>query len=70
MFEVYKSVSGPKLVPQFLAGNNLSRPLQQDRQNLKRLLLETNPLSALAQLSGGEVDLKDAEANDARRGRI
>src|SRR6266478_1905450 len=70
MFEVYKGVAGPKCGPQFIPGNDLTRPPEQDRQNLKWLLLKTNPLAALAQLPGRQVGLENSEADNARRGRV
>jgi len=41
-----KGVGGPKRLLQFLAGNHFSRPLQQNRQDAKGLLLQLD-LAAL-----------------------
>ena len=46
---------------QFLSAYDLARPLQQERQELKRLLLKVNWSATLPELPGGEIGLEYAE---------
>ena len=66
--EVDERVRGPELVPQLLSGHHLARPLQEQGQQAKRLILQTDLQSLPAQLPGREVDLKGPEAEDPPRG--
>ncbi len=51
MIEVHERVGRPKLLPQILARHHFPRPLQQDNQNLKGLLLQPHPHSRLSKLA-------------------
>ena len=46
--EVHKGVSGPELLPQFLAGNEFSGVFEKQCENLKGLFLKLNLDSVLA----------------------
>jgi hypothetical protein len=67
MVEIHKSVGGPKTLSQFLAGHYVTRMLQQELQDLQRLLLQLNPDPLLAQLPGNVIYLERTEANGRRR---
>src|SRR5438034_2270355 len=66
--EVDERVRGPELVPQLLSGHHLARTLQEQGQQAKRLILQTDLASLPAQLSGREVDFEGPEAEDPPRG--
>ena len=63
MIEIDEGVCGPKGSLQFVPGNDLSRSLQQCFENLKGLLLQSDPQPVLAQFSGPKIDLEDAKAD-------
>ena len=58
--KAYKGI-GPQLPVQFLAGDDTTRLVQKHFQDLKRLLLEPQPYSALAQFACLQVHLERAE---------
>jgi hypothetical protein len=66
--EVDERIRWPELVPQLLSGHHLARPLQEQGQQAKGLILQTDLQSLPAQLPGPEVDLERPEAEDPRRG--
>jgi len=63
--EIDKSVGGPKAGAELLAGDHLTRILQQDGQDLKRLLLDLDLLAVLAQFGGGKIGLENTETHGA-----
>ncbi len=63
--EVDERVGGPELLLQLFARDHLARPLQQQSQHLKGLLLQAQLDAALAQFSRAEVQLEDSEARDS-----
>jgi hypothetical protein len=65
MVEVDERVRWPELAAQFLSSNQLSRPFKQRRQQLKRLFLEFDFLSPLAQFSGLEIHLERTETDNS-----
>jgi hypothetical protein len=65
--EVNEGPVRPKLRPQLLSGNDLTRALQQHDQNLKRLSSQSDLSSVLGQLLGSKVQLIDPETNDRCR---
>jgi hypothetical protein len=69
MVEVNKGIGLPEPVPKFLAGHEVAGGLQQDRQHLYGLALETQLDTALAQFASVRVEFKSVEAEDARLGR-
>src|SRR6266705_3785162 len=66
--EVDERIRGPELVPQLLSGHHLARTLQEQGQQAKRLILQTDPQSLPAQLPGREVYFEGPEAEDPARG--
>ena len=62
MFVVNKSSVGPQLPGDFLSRQQLTGPLQQQAQHLKRLCVQLDPESISAKLSRGYVCFKCAEA--------
>jgi hypothetical protein len=61
MVKVPEALLRPYARSKFLARNQLTGPLQQDLQHLKRLLLKLDPVSRFTHLSGVEISLKRAE---------
>ena len=66
VFEVNVGV-GPDLFVKLLPGDHAPGLLKQQRQDLKRLLLQPHPPAVLAQLPRLEIHLEDAEAEDVLR---
>jgi hypothetical protein len=66
--KINDSTVGPKPADQFFAGYDLSGVLEQSREYLKRLLLESQPNAVLAQFSAANVHLESAESYSAHRG--
>jgi hypothetical protein len=50
---------------QILAGDNFARPLNQNAENLERLLLKPDPNTVPAELCGPGIEFKETEANRA-----
>ncbi len=65
MIEIDKRIRRPERRPKLLARHNLARILEQNRQHLKRLLLQLDLLPVFAQLRRGEVRLENAKAHVA-----
>jgi hypothetical protein len=61
--EVHEGVCGPELALQLFSGNDLTGVFQQQRQDLKRLVLKLDLQAVLAQLARAQVRLKRAEAD-------
>jgi hypothetical protein len=59
-------VSGPKLLPELLAGDNLTSVLEKNYEHLKRLILKFDLHALLAQLAGLQVGLESAKTQHAR----
>jgi hypothetical protein len=55
--EIDEGIGGPKLLSKLFSGDDLSRVLEQYRQDTKRLLLEPDPVAAFAQFAGTQVQL-------------
>jgi hypothetical protein len=53
--EVYKGVSRPELIAQFLSRDQVAVGLQQDGQHLQRLALEAKLYAAFAQFAGAHI---------------
>ena len=62
VIEVHERVGAPQPGPKLLACDDLARPLNQHRQDLKRLFLQPYPHAALPQLSRAKLDFEDAES--------
>ena len=65
MVEIDKGVGGPKGGAELLACDELTRILQQDRQDLEGLILKLDLLAVFAQFGGGKISLKNAKADGA-----
>ena len=61
MIEIDEGVGGPQPVAKLFPGHRLTGPLEQHRQNLKRLLLKPEPHAVFPQLAGSKIDLEYAE---------
>jgi hypothetical protein len=70
VIEVDKGVGGPKALPQFFAVHHVARMLQQELQDLQRLLLQLHPDAMLPQFSGDRIYLERTEANGRRRSAL
>jgi hypothetical protein len=64
--EIDDDIGGPKPLLEFFPRHDFARALDQRHQGLKRLLLQLDPYALFAQFSGGQVDLKDPNANRRR----
>ena len=64
MVEVNESVGRPEALAQFLSRDNHSRSFQQDRQNAKWLVLQTQTTSIFAKLTGIKVGFENSETQD------
>src|ERR1700694_2347771 len=62
--EVDESIGRPVLGTKLFAGYYLAGPLQQGRENVKRLFLELDPHTLLAQLYRPQVYFKGSEAQE------
>src|SRR5258708_38070347 len=63
MVEVDQGISGPQLLLQFLASDNLTGPLQQYGEDFKGLIPKLDANSVLAQFARTAVDYEVAEAS-------
>ena len=67
--EIDEGVGGPQAVTKLFPGNGVARALEQHRQNLKLLLLKSEPHALLPQLAGSKIQLEHAEPEaDGRAG--
>src|SRR5579863_751700 len=62
--KLHKRVARPQFLADFLPGYELIRTLQQQRQNLERLLLQTNPNPGLGKLALMEIRFEGSETNN------
>ena len=62
VIEIDEGVGGPDFFAQLVARDHLTGILQQGSENLKRLFQKPDASAVLAQLSGGEVDFKNAKS--------
>lgn len=67
VIEVNKCVALPKPGAKFLASHYLARALQQQGQDLERLLRQLHTEAVLAKLTGLQVYLENAETNNSSR---
>src|SRR5207237_1950265 len=65
--DVDEGVCSPQSVTKLFAGNRLTRPFEQHHQNLKGLLLKSQPHAVLPQFPGSKINLEDAETEADRR---
>jgi hypothetical protein len=60
--------AGPQPLADAVAGDHVSRLLEQEMQDLERLVLQPRASVRRAQLAGIEVEFKGAESDDWRHG--
>src|SRR5436309_8739032 len=65
VIEVNECVGRPQLLTQLFARNDFSRMLQQVSEHLKRLLLQADSDTALAQLSARKIHRKESRAYES-----
>ena len=65
MLEVDERAVGPQPAPELVAGQHFSRPLEQHRQQLERLVLQPEAHAVLPQLSRAEIELESPESESA-----
>ena len=63
MIEIDEGISGPDLFAQIFSRHDLTGILQQGGEDLKRLFLKPDASAVFAQLSGSQVDFKNAKAH-------
>ena len=64
MVEIDEGVGGPKFLPQVIPRDDFTSPLQQNREHLPGLALQTQFHAILAQFSGVKVKFEDAEPDE------
>jgi hypothetical protein len=69
VIEVDKDVGGPEALAEFVAGDDLTGALEEDGQELQRLLGQGEFGPVPAELAGLEIELKEAKVNDGLRRR-
>jgi hypothetical protein len=62
MVEIDECVRWPEFLPKLFPRDNLSMALQEEDQDLKRLVLQSQPHASLAQFAAAGVGLEHAEA--------
>jgi hypothetical protein len=63
VIKVNEGVAGPQASLQFLTSDHFPAVFQKDGEDLTRLFLELDANAVLAQFSGTEVELVNAEAH-------
>jgi hypothetical protein len=66
VLEIDERARGPEPLAQLLARDEIARPLQQQRQDVKGLSRKAEAHARLPELTGAEIQLEDAELNDAK----
>ena len=66
--EVHIGVGRPKPLAQLVARDQLAGVLEQEGQNLQRLVREVSAPAALPKLTRPQVQLEDSESDDVRFG--
>ena len=61
MVEVDEGLGSPQPVPKLFPSDDLTRPFEQHRENLKRLFRKSELHAVLSQLAGSNIDLEYAE---------
>lgn len=59
MVEIDEGILGPELSPKLFTGDDTSRPLDQQTQDLKGLLLKLDLRASFSQLTAPEVEIED-----------
>lgn len=63
VIEIDENIGGPETSPQFVTRDDLTGPLQQNRENLDWLLRQANLRAVLRELAGSRIQLEKSEAN-------
>jgi hypothetical protein len=63
--EIHKGVSWPEPAAQLFPGNDFTGTLEEQSQDLERLLLKSHLNAVPAEFTGTEIHFEDAEADDA-----
>jgi hypothetical protein len=63
MIKIHEGISRPEPGSQFLAGDDLSRFLEKQAEDLEGLLLETNFGPASRELPASQISFEQAEAD-------
>ena len=66
VLEINEGPLGPQPIAQLLPRDDVAGPLEHDRQNLERLILQPYPNTALAQLARAQIDFEDSEFPERR----
>ncbi len=66
VIKINECVRRPKLLTQVLAGYDLSRSFQQNRQHLEGLFLQLDSDPALVEFALLQINFKDSKADDTR----
>ncbi len=61
VLEIYEGPLGPQPFAQFFPRDDVAGPLEHDRQNFERLVLQPYANAALAQLARAQIDFEYAE---------
>ena len=64
--EVNKHILGPQSRAEHLAGDQLSRVIEKEREDAERLRLKAKPEPVFAQIAALQIDFEVAEANAPR----
>ena len=67
VLEVDRRPVRPQPLPDVLAGDDVAGPIEHQRQQLERLLLQADGIAAAAHLAQAHVDLDAAELHDRAR---
>lgn len=68
--EIDEGILRPQLGAQLFTTDQFTRTLQQEREHLKRLFLQLDPLTLLPQLTAAHIHLKRCKAKDGWRTRF
>jgi len=66
VLEINEGIGRPELSLQLVASDQLARPPNQQRKNLKRLLLQPDPQTIPVEFFCLKINLKGAKADDTR----
>ena len=64
VLEIDEGPRGPQTLAQLLPRHDVAGPLEHDRENLERLILQPDADAALAQLARAQIDFECSESPD------
>src|SRR5262245_37349095 len=70
VLEVDERAGRPETLAKLLACHNLARTVEHHRENLERLILQSNPDAALAQFTRAGIDLEVSELDHDRQVKV